>query len=311
MKSGQQTTKHILMVRPAHFGYNEETAASNAFQTNDRQLSRSEIETAAVQEFDAFVNRLREAGVQVHVWEDSPEPRKTDAVFPNNWVTFHADGTVITYPMLSEIRRLERDENILRKLAETFVMEKRIHLESYETEGRFLEGTGSMILDRAHRLAYACVSPRTDPGLLAEFCSRMEYKPVLFRAVDANGLDIYHTNVMMAMGETFVVICLGSVPEEQDRQKLTDLFSVTGKELIEISFEQMKRFAGNMLQVRGEEGKPVLIMSEQAYRSLTPEQIRRLEAHTSILYSSIEIIENLGGGSVRCMMAEIFLPEKG
>lgn len=298
------------MVRPAHFGYNEETAASNLFQSRAEQWTPEQVEAAALAEFDEFVRRLRTARVTVHVWEDRPEPRKTDAVFPNNWVTFHADGTVITYPMLSETRRLERDEELLDKLAERFVIKKRIHLEEYEKHGKFLEGTGSMILDRAHRLAYACVSPRTHPELLEDFCHQMDYKPVLFTAIDDKGVEIYHTNVMMALGEAFVVICLESIAKSEDRRKLLRHFSVTGKEVIEISFEQMKAFAGNMLQVRNDRGEPMVIMSDRAYQSLNTEQIRRLERHATIFHSPIKVIETLGGGSVRCMMAEVFLPLK-
>jgi hypothetical protein len=307
----QQTTNHILMVRPAHFGYNEQTAESNAFQTRDAKKTAAEIEAAARAEFDEFVRRLREAGVTVHVAEDSVEPVKTDAVFPNNWVTFHADGTVVTYPMLSENRRQERDEKILEQLESFFVVNQRLHLETYELEQLFLEGTGSMILDREHRIAYACVSPRTDPQLLDLFCQKMGYTSLLFRAVDQDGVDIYHTNVMMALGETFVVICMESIPDAGEREQLLGSFAETGKEVIDLSFDQMMSFAGNMLQVRNNRGEGVLVMSEQAYRSLRPEQVSRLEKHTLILHSPIDIIETYGGGSARCMMAEIFLPENG
>ena len=310
MLSKKQTTKHILMVRPAHFGYNEQTAESNAFQTKDKRRTTSNIEKSAKAEFDGFVRKLREAGIQVHVAEDTPDPVKTDAVFPNNWVTFHTDGTVITYPMLSVNRRLERNENILEGLSELFLITRRYHLELYEKEERFLEGTGSMILDRVHRLAYACISPRTNPDLLNNFCEKINYQPVLFRSVDQDGIEIYHTNVMMALGETFVVICMESIPDEQDRKRLKRHFAGTAKEIIEITFDQMMAFAGNMLQVRNDQEEMILVMSEQAYRSLTSGQIAQLEKHSLLLYSPIDTIETYGGGSVRCMMAEIFLPEK-
>lgn len=306
----QQTTNHILMVRPAHFGYNEQTAESNVFQTRDTKKTAAEIEAAARAEFDEFVRRLREAGVTVHVAEDSVAPVKTDAVFPNNWVTFHADGTVVTYPMLSENRRLERDENILEQLKQLFAVNHRVHLETYELEQLFLEGTGSMILDREHRIVYACVSPRTDPQLLDLFCHKMGYTALLFQAVDQEGVDIYHTNVMMALGETFVVICMDSIPNAGERAQLLASFERTGKEVIAISFGQMMSFAGNMLQVRNDRGEGILVMSEQAYRSLRPEQVHRLKKHTLLLYSPIDTIETFGGGSARCMMAEIFLPAK-
>ncbi len=309
-KETKQTTRHIFMVRPAHFGFNPETAGSNAFQREDSTLSLDAISLRALEEFDSFVAALRSEGVDVIVVQDTGQPVKPDAVFPNNWVTFHEDGTVVTYPMLSAARRLERREDILKTLGERFEIRRHIHLEAYEQQGKILEGTGSMILDRPNGRVYACVSPRTHPELLAEFAQLMGYKPVIFKAVDGEGMEIYHTNVMMALGETFVVICRHSITSGDEWAGLEKHFIETGKEVVEITLPQMMSFAGNMLQVRDQDDAPLLVMSSEAYGSLNNSQIERLEAHTRILYHPIPTIEKFGGGSVRCMMAEVFLPEK-
>ena len=306
----KQTTSHILMVRPSSFGYNEQTAGNNAFQTNDQKWSKEEVRKKAIGEFDGFAAALREKGVDVIVMQDPERPEKPDAVFPNNWVTFHEDGTVILYPMYAPLRRLERNDAFLDAIAERFLVKRRLHLDYLEAKEIFLEGTGSLILDRKNRLAYACLSPRTNPILLDEFCKEMDYDPVLFTAVDGAGKDIYHTNVMMALGETFVVICMDSVPDPEDKALLYHRFDETGKEIIEITLDQMLRFAGNMLQVGTKSGSPLLVMSAQAYQSLRPDQIERLKKHTDLLSVPIETIETYGGGSARCMMAEVFLPEK-
>lgn len=296
------------MVRPANFGFNEETAASNAFQSRDGRLSSEAMRDKAMAEFDAFVQRLRDAGVNVLVAQDSETPVKPDAVFPNNWATFHQEGLLVTYPMFAPTRRRERSDAVLQTALDAgFRADRRVQLESYEEADRFLEGTGSIIFDHQHRLAYACLSPRTDAGLLDELCQILGYEKVVFHAVDANAQDIYHTNVMMAMGETFVVICLDTVRDPQERAMLEATFRRTGKEVVNISLEQMNRFAGNMLQVRNDRDETLLVMSEQAFRSLAPEQIQQLEQHTKLLYSPIETIETYGGGSARCMMAEVFV----
>jgi hypothetical protein len=306
----QQTTSNILMVRPANFAFNEETADSNAFQSRDGNMNAVEMRQNAVREFDEFVKKLRDAGVNVIVAEDSPAPAKPDAVFPNNWVTFHQEGFVVTYPMFAPTRRRERREEVIEEiLQQGFSSKNRLHLENSEANDRYLEGTGSIIFDHQNRLAYACLSPRTDADLLEELCQKIGYQKVVFHAVDAAGQDIYHTNVMMALGETFVVICLDSVRDEQERKMLEEKFKETGKEIVDISLEQMGAFAGNMLQVRNAAGDTILVMSEQAYRSLTPAQIKHLEQHTRLLYSPITTIETYGGGSARCMMAEVFLPQ--
>lgn len=296
------------MVRPANFGFNEETAASNAFQSRDGRLSSEVMRDKAIAEFDAFVQRLRTAGVHVLVAQDSDTPVKPDAVFPNNWATFHQEGILITYPMFAPTRRRERSEAVLQTALDAgYHADRRVHLEDNEAAGRFLEGTGSIIFDHQHRLAYACLSPRTDAGLLDELCQILGYEKVVFHAVDANGQDIYHTNVMMAMGETFVVICLDTVRDPLERTMLEQKFRLTGKEIVSIGLEQMNRFAGNMLQVRNDRDETLLVMSEQAFQSLTPEQVQQIERHTKLLYSPIETIETYGGGSARCMMAEVFM----
>ncbi|MEI6408783.1 MAG: arginine deiminase-related protein [Bacteroidota bacterium] len=304
-----QTTSHLLMVRPANFAFNEETAANNAFQVKDGRLTPEEIRKMAVSEFDGFVKTLREAGVHVIVARDSAKPPKPDAIFPNNWVTFHQEGFLVTYPMFAPTRRRERRRQIIETvLKEGFRSDHRVNLEFNEKRNRFLEGTGSIIFDHQHKLAYACLSPRTDETLLDDLCEEIGYKPVLFHATDAHDKDIYHTNVMMALGETFVVICLDSVKDTQERAMLEQHFADTKKAIIEISLDQMNAFAGNMLQVRNEQGETILVMSEQAYQALRVEQIDTLQKHTRLLYSPLYTIEKYGGGSARCMMAEVFLP---
>lgn len=306
----QQTTSNILMVRPANFGFNVETAESNAFQVNDTSLTALEIQGRALQEFDNMVNLLRGRAVNVLVAEDSPSPVKTDAIFPNNWISCHADGTMILYPMFAPSRRLERSDAIQDSLQKAFIVKKRIHFEHYEGVGKYLEGTGSMIFDRKNELCYACISPRTDRSLLDEWCDTMRFKRVAFRAVDGDGKEIYHTNVMMALGEAFVVICLDTIPDEAEKMNLIKHFELTKKDIIEISLDQMMLFAGNMLQIRNDLGETFLVMSQQAFDSLNVAQITHIQRHTEILSADIKTIETYGGGSARCMMAEIFFEKK-
>ncbi len=305
-----QTTPHILMVRPANFAFNEETAANNAFQSRDGKLSAAEMRERAMQEFDGFVAQLRDAGVDVIVGKDTTDPVKPDAVFPNNWVTFHQEGFIVTYPMFAPTRRLERSDAIIESvIAQGYRSDKRLQFESSEAENRFLEGTGSIIFDHQHKLAYACLSPRTDAELLEALCQAIGYQKVVFHSVDGNGQDIYHTNVMMALGESFVVICMDSVRDAAERAMLEAKFKETGKEIVDISLGQMNAFAGNMLQVRNLQGQTILVMSSTAYHALSPAQIQQLEAHTRLLHVPINTIETYGGGSARCMMAEVFLPQ--
>ncbi|KAA3641282.1 MAG: amidinotransferase [Bacteroidetes bacterium] len=310
MSSTNQITNNILMVRPANFGFNAETAQNNAFQTNDGSLTPEQISKTAKDEFDNLVKNLRDAGVNVIVIEDTDEPVKSDAVFPNNWISFHADGRIITYPMFSPIRRQERRDDVIESLKEQFDIKDRIQMETAEAQDIFLEGTGSMIFDRPNKIVYACISVRTNPSLLEEFCRLTGYKQVAFGSFDQNGLEIYHTNVMMAVGEDFAVICLDSITDIKERNHVTETLESTGKEIIDISLDQMNAFAGNMLQVKNGQGDTFLVMSETAFNSLTESQINRIKKYTQIIHSPIPVIETYGGGSVRCMMAEVFLPPK-
>ncbi|MBK8700294.1 MAG: amidinotransferase [Saprospiraceae bacterium] len=303
-----QTTPHILMIRPKHFGFNEETAKNNSFQQNDGSKSGQSIADEAVREFDQFAEKLTAHGIDVVVIEDTDEPVKPDAVFPNNWVSFHEDGMVLTYPMYSSNRRVERRPDIINALAARFKVKKDYTLEHYEEENIFLEGTGSLILDRINKIAYANLSPRTDLRLFDKWCVLTGYQKVHFLARDRNGNDIYHTNVMMALGDQFCVICLECITESPEKDRLLDILTATGKEVIDISLAQVESFAGNMLQVENLSGKKYLVMSATAYKSLTEVQIHKIKNYTDILTAEIPVIEKYGGGSVRCMMAEIFLP---
>lgn len=306
----KQVTRSILMVRPANFGFNEETAVNNAFQNNLAGKTSAQIRDKAIEEFDSFVSLLRSKGVDVTVYQDESQPIKPDAVFPNNWVSFHEDGTVITYPMFAKVRRIERNEKVFDLLEPHFWILDHIHLEQSEEDNIFLEGTGSMVLDRTNKIAYACISPRTEKTLFEDWCNIYEYAPVSFTAIDQEGKLIYHTNVMMAMGDRFVVICLDAVIDDEEKSALREIFARTEKEIIEISLDQMNAFAGNMLQVQGASGQTYLVMSKTAFGSLNTSQIEKIEKYTEILTADISTIETYGGGSVRCMMAEIFLPEK-
>ncbi|MEN0004060.1 MAG: arginine deiminase-related protein [Bacteroidota bacterium] len=306
----RQITDTILMVRPAHFGYNEETASNNTFQSRDTSQSAAEIQALALQEFEGFVGKLRAVGVEIIVIDDTDEPVKPDAVFPNNWITFHESGMVITYPIFSKIRRNERREDIVATLQKEYAVTKRVFFEENEPKGKYLEGTGSMIMDRPNQLVYACLSVRTAQYMIDKLAAQLDFTAVTFTAVDKDGIPIYHTNVMMALGKTFVVICLECIPDEQERQLLLDWFAKTKKEVIEITYEQLLHFAGNMLQVATKHEEDYLVMSAAAYHSLTTAQITAIEQHTSILYAAIPTIEKYGGGSVRCMMAEVFLPSR-
>lgn len=306
-----QTTNQLLMVRPSNFGFNPQTAASNRFQQNDGNNDAERIKQLAVQEFDALVAILRSKDIGVTVVQDTPVPIKTDAVFPNNWISFHANGTIVTYPMLSKNRRLEQQNPVIEAIESKFEIKKQVDYSHYAAKGQFLEGTGSLVLDRVHRIAYACLSPRTDGQLLDAFCSWADYQKVVFGAYDRMGVAIYHTNVMMAMGTNFVIVCLAAITNQQDKTKLLNYFSSTQKTIIDITFEQMSAYAGNMLEVQNKAGVSFLVMSSQAYQSLHPRQIEQIEQHSTILHSSIETIERYGGGSARCMIAEVFLPILG
>lgn len=302
-----QTTSQILMIRPVAFDFNAETAVNNAFQ---QQSSETAVNEKAQKEFDDFVAVLRANKINVTVIDDTLEPHTPDSIFPNNWASYHDDGTVVLYPMFATNRRLERQKKVLEKINERFIINSEIDLTGYENDNLFLEGTGSVILDREHHIAYACVSPRTSATVLYDFCDKKGYTAVLFTALDINGKQIYHTNVMMCLANLYVIICLDSVSNEAERNILKEKFQETGKEIIQISFEQMNQFAGNMLQVKNEGDENFLVMSTQAYRSLTNEQIKRIETYNPIIHSPLYTIEQNGGGSARCMMAEIFLQKK-
>jgi len=300
-----QTTSHILMIRPVNFGYNAETAVNNAFQVAGMD---AEAQKKALREFDDFVSVLRSNGVDVTVVQDTPEPHTPDSIFPNNWISFHNDGTVIFYPMYAANRRLERKQHVIDTVRSLFEIKSQIDLSSYESKNIFLEGTGSMVLDRDNKIAYACLSPRTDKKVLEDFCKQTGFKPVSFRAVDSKGREIYHTNVMMCVADRYVVICLESIDDKTERENVTTAITGSDKEIIEISFDQMNHFAGNMLQVENVSGQKLLVMSSQAFRSLTKQQVDKLSSYNNIIHSPLVTIETNGGGSARCMMAEVHLP---
>jgi len=303
-----QTTSHLLMIRPVHFKYNVQTAVNNAFMT--KEPDQGAVQNRALEEFDGFVKKLQNAGVEVMVVNDTPEPNTPDSIFPNNWVSFHADGTLFLYPMYAPNRRLERKQSVLDMLAEKFEIKQQISFINREEKNQFLESTGSLVLDRENRIAYACISPRTDPDLLKDWCEVSHFKPVVFDAVDQHGMAIYHTNVLMAVADNYVVICLDAVSKTDEKEQLMASFEKTGKRVFQISFDQMNHFAGNMLQVENKSGEKILVMSQQAWQSLTTEQQEELQSYNEVLYSDIETIETNGGGSARCMLAAVHLPLK-
>ena len=302
-----QSTNHILMIRPVDFKFNEQTAGNNKFQEASTQ---DNVQAEALKEFDGFVNLLRKNDVDVTVVDDTLSPEKPDSIFPNNWVSFHEDGSVYLYPMFSENRRLERRKDILEGLKNKFEVNHVSDLSFYEQQHLFLEGTGSMVLDRPNKIAYACLSVRTDEEVLNNFCMLTSYEPVAFQAIDAERFPIYHTNVMMCIADQFAVICLESIPNVDEKEKVALSLIDSGKKIIEITLAQMNRFAGNMLQVKNAQGENLLVMSEQAYLCLTPEQVATLEQFNKIIYAPLYTIEKNGGGSARCMLAEVHLPQK-
>jgi hypothetical protein len=302
----QQTTSHILMIRPVNFGFNEETAASNAFQ--NKHADKNGVQEKALQEFDAMVKTLRQNKVDVTIIDDTTQPYTPDSIFPNNWVSFHADGTIFLYPMQAENRRLERREDIIAKLEDNFAVKHIIDLSRFEDEDKFLEGTGSMVLDRENKIAYACLSPRTNRYVINLFCEQTGYTAICFDAVDEHNKAIYHTNVLMCIGSEFAVICLESVPNPHEKIVITESLKSTQKEVIEISFAQMNQFAGNMLEVSNSDGESLIIMSRNAYRALNDKQRGKLQQYGKLVYADINTIEENGGGSARCMMAEVHLP---
>jgi len=292
------------MIKPVNFSFNAETAVNNAFQVAGES---DDAQRSALGEFENFVRLLRDNGVDVTVIEDTPQPYTPDSIFPNNWISFHEEGTVCLYPMFAVNRRLERKPGVLKTVGEKFRIDATLDFSGYENETLFLEGTGSMVLDREKKIAYACLSPRTDKQVLLDFCKKMDYTPEVFTAVDAANRLIYHTNVMMCVADKYVVVCLDSVPDEKERTDLQATIRNSDKTVIPITLDQMNHFAGNMLQVNNQKGEKLLVMSSQAFQSLTREQIKQLESFNRILYAPLTTIETNGGGSARCMLAEIHL----
>jgi hypothetical protein len=295
-----------MMIKPANFGFNAQTAVNNSFQSKSEEQSKNEIRDLAIAEFENMVEKLRVHGVNVKVVEDTPSPIKPDSIFPNNWISFHKKDTLITYPMFAENRRIERRQDIISEFEEQLGYSVRYKFEFYEEENLFLEGTGSMILDRDNKIVYACISPRTNISILDKFCVLMGYRKQIFHSYDSQGQLIYHTNVMMCVARDFVIVCLESIQSEDEEQELINVLESTGKTIIEISLDQVNQFAGNMLQLRTNDMSDILVMSQSAYQSLEAWQIDKIREHTKILAIGIPTIEKYGGGSVRCMMAEIF-----
>ncbi len=304
-----QLASTVLMIRPVRFEANPQTEASNRFMGKS-ELAPAQQQPAALREFESLATALREAGIDVVVVDDTPEPHTPDSVFPNNWVSFHADGRVVLYPMEAPNRRTERRVDIIDTLASQygFQVAEIVDLTAHEDDGVFLEGTGSMVLDRANRIAYACASSRTGLDALGDFAQRMDYDAVVFDAIDRNGVPIYHTNVLMNVGERLAVVCADAIPRAEQREAVLERLRETGHEIVLLSYDQLDAFAGNMLELRNADGNRVLAMSQQALDSLSAEQRARLEANATIVSAPIDLIEASAGGSVRCMLAEIHLP---
>ena len=298
-----------MMIRPSNFGYNPLTAQSNVFQVKDTSIKPGEISRAAQREFDRFHDLIKKQNINVIMMEDQPGTILPDSVFPNNWISFHQDGTVVLYPMMAENRRLERRMDILLELQNRygFNIIRMLDYTDHEVDGQYLEGTGSVVFDYVNKIAYANRSDRTDEVVFCKLCDDLDYKGIFFEAVDPSGNDIYHTNVLMCLGTKFVVICLDAIPNELMRLKLMHSFEETGHEIIDINFRQLNHFAGNMIEVMDKDNQPVIIMSESAHNSLSKDQIMRLSNYGSILSSPIPRIQKYGGGSARCMIAGIYL----
>ena len=307
-----QITNTVLMIRPVQFRLNEQTSVNNYYQKDLENTRPEAVNKMAVKEFDGMVKKLKKAGIQVIVVKDTKEFDTPDSIFPNNWISFHANGTIGLYPMFAKNRRLERKESVLEAVeAQGFVVKNVIDYTAAEADNLFLEGTGSILLDRVNNKAYCAISDRADEELFIEFCEDFEYTPVVFSAyqtVNDKREKIYHTNVMMCIGDRFAVVCLASIDDKKERKSLIKHLQDDGKKVIEISEEQVNSFAGNMLQLKGSEDASYLVMSESALNSLRPAQVQLIESYTTIVSSPLDTIESCGGGSARCMMAEVFLP---
>ena len=305
-----QTTNTVLMVEPIAFGYNAETAENNYFQVEQKE---TDIQQKALSEFKNFVEKLQAKGINVITVKDTIDPHTPDSIFPNNWVSFHQDGKVVLYPMFASNRRVERREDIIETIKnEGFSVSEIDDWSLPEVQGHYLEGTGSMIFDHDHKIAYGSVSLRLDENLFKEFCEKYGFQPVVFHSyqtVENERLPIYHTNVMMCVADQFVVICLDCIDDELEREKIQEVIKSTNKEIIEISEDQLQQFAGNMLQVQNDQGEKFLVMSETAYKSLNSEQVSNIEKYCEIIHADLNTIEVNGGGSARCMLAEVFLPK--
>jgi hypothetical protein len=299
------------MVRPACFGFNPQTAASNAFQQVTDSRSEAESQRLVLVEFDRLAKALQQAGVEVLIASDTPQPAKPDAIFPNNWVSFHFDGTVALYPMLAPNRRLERREDVLEQVVREgrFRVSRTVDLTHRESEGKFLEGTGSLVLDRAHRVAYASLSPRTDLDVLGEFAQLLDYELVTFEARDAAAQSVYHTNVVMAIGTGFAVVCGEAIAQPPHRDAVFNKLRAAGHDIVDITQRQMHEFAGNILEL-APDGGHIVALSTTAWRSLGSAQRRILESHAAVVPVAIPTIERIGGGGVRCMLAELHLPKR-
>ena len=304
-----QITDTILMVRPVAFGHNEETATTNFFQSPTKELNRS-LQQSALKEFDSMVGILRKHDINVLVIDDTPSPVKPSAIFPNNWLSTSPEGTVSVFPMYAPNRRSEKRDDILQFLAERFVVKGLQDWSEFEVEGKFLEGTGSMVIDHENKVIYTCYSPRTDISVLERFANANQYRAIAFLATDKNGHPVYHTNVVMTLGDNFAVLCEEAIEEEWELIAIRQLLDSSGHDIIRITKEQMHAFAGNMLQVRNNKGEKFLVMSQTAFDSLHDDQEEELAARSTLLPISIPVIEQTEGGSVRCMMAEIFLEKR-
>jgi len=301
-----QTTDTILMIRPINFGSNPDSIVDNYFQAEAEVDESMLVAKKAIVEFDKMVDVLREHDVNVLVFEDTETPLTPDSIFPNNWFSTHAEGIIATYAMKPENRRKEKRKDIIESLQNEYGLSKLYNFDYLEEEGQFLEGTGSMVLDRENKIAYACLSNRTDIRTLEKFCILFGYRKVIFHAFDEEQRAIYHTNVMMAICDKYAVICLESILDDNERTNLIENIKVSGKKLIDISLSQMNNFAGNVLQVKNKLGLNHLVLSKRAYESLDETQLDAIKTYNPLIIPDIEIIERYGGGGVRCMMAEIF-----
>ncbi len=305
----EQITSNLLMIRPVNFGFNAETADSNKFQTNE-EINKNTLNDSSQSCFDELVEQLRLRDINVHVFDDTEDPFTPDSIFPNNWLSTHYSGKVMLYPMEAPNRRAERRDDILQFLKTNYDFHVLLDLSHFEMDGKFLEGTGSLVLDRVNRIAYACISSRTNIDVLKAWQRVIDYELVTFEASDANDDPIYHTNVLMTVGDTFAIVCLEAIKNPDEKLFVKQKLESSGKNVMEISLQQMNEFAGNCLLVKNRKDNKFLVMSDRAYNSFTKEQLQNLEFYAEIIHTDLGYIETLGGGSARCMIAEIHLPEK-